>query len=87
MAVLKVILGEAPDQLPPLVASESGTEVVWLVAKEQSKYWKSVDPKWCEPREGMPLSLRDEFNILKVLSQRSNHWHSQYRVRGLREKM
>lgn len=52
LAVTKVLLGEAPDQLPPLVASDEGTETVWLVAKEQSKYWKSVDPRACEPREG-----------------------------------
>lgn len=53
----KVLLGEAPDQLPPLVASEEGTETVWLVAKEQSKYWKSVDPRACEPREGIHIPL------------------------------
>ncbi|RDB24986.1 Histone deacetylase clr3 [Hypsizygus marmoreus] len=51
LAVTKVLLGEAPDQLPPLVAGEAATETVFLVAKEQSKYWKSVDPKACEPRE------------------------------------
>lgn len=55
LAVTRVLLGEAPDQLPPLTASEEGTETVWLVAKEQSKYWKSVDPRACEPREGTLL--------------------------------
>lgn len=35
-----------------MIASESATETVWLVAKEQSKYWKTVDPKSCEPQEG-----------------------------------
>lgn len=52
LAVTKVLLGEAPDELPPLQANEAATETVWLVAREQSKYWKSVDPKACEPREG-----------------------------------
>jgi len=52
LAVTKVLLGEPPEELPPLVASEVATETVWLVAKEQSKYWKSIDPKSCEPREG-----------------------------------
>lgn len=56
LAVTRVLLGEAPDQLPPMTASEEATETVWLVAKEQSKYWKSVDPRACEPREGK-LSL------------------------------
>ncbi len=53
LAVTKVLLGEAPDELPPLKANEAATETVWLVAREQSKYWKSVDPKACEPREGL----------------------------------
>jgi len=39
-----------------MVAGETATETVYLVAREQSKYWKCVDPKACEPREGM-LSL------------------------------
>ncbi|KAF8633266.1 hypothetical protein AX17_004442 [Amanita inopinata Kibby_2008] len=52
-AVVKVLLGEPPDELPPMIASEPGTETVWLVAREQSKYWKNVDPKACEPREGL----------------------------------
>jgi hypothetical protein len=52
LAVVKVISGEPPDELPPMVAGESATETVWEVAMEQSKYWKSVDPKACEPQEG-----------------------------------
>lgn len=34
------------------MASEAGTETVWQVALEQSKYWKGINPKACEPREG-----------------------------------
>ena len=49
---MKVLLGEAPDELPPLIASEAGTETVYFTALEQSKYWKSVDPRTCEPRNG-----------------------------------
>lgn len=52
-AVAKVVLGEAPPELPPMVASELATETVWQVAVQQSKYWKSVTPKACEPREGL----------------------------------
>lgn len=52
LAVTKVILGEAPDPLPPMHASETATETVYLVAKEQSKYWKNIDANSCEPREG-----------------------------------
>ncbi|KAG6842184.1 hypothetical protein C0991_001677 [Blastosporella zonata] len=53
LAVTGVLLGEAPEQLPPLLAGESATETVFFVAREQSQYWKSVDPKACEPREGI----------------------------------
>ncbi|KAI0674933.1 histone deacetylase complex protein [Trametes maxima] len=51
LAVAKVILGEAPPQIPSLVASEAATETIWQVAVEQSKYWKNLDPKACEPIE------------------------------------
>lgn len=52
LAVSRVLLGQPPDELGPMTANESATEAVWLVAREQSQYWKSVDPKSCEPREG-----------------------------------
>jgi histone deacetylase 6 len=47
-----MLLGEAPPELPPLVSSEVEAETVWLVAKEQSKYWKNINIKACEPKEG-----------------------------------
>ncbi|KAL1759399.1 hypothetical protein FB107DRAFT_270971 [Schizophyllum commune] len=50
-AVAHVILGGAPYALGPLIATEVGTETVYLVAQEQSKYWKNVDPKACLPKE------------------------------------
>lgn len=71
LAVTRVLLGEAPDELPPMIASEAATETVWLVAKEQSKYWKSVDPKSCEPREGknlMPVHFTPLNPLLAFLS-------------------
>jgi len=57
LAVTRVLLGEAPDQLASCTVSEEATETVWQVAKEQSKYWKSVDPRACEPREGLSYFL------------------------------
>ncbi|PCH43673.1 histone deacetylase clr3 [Wolfiporia cocos MD-104 SS10] len=51
LAVTQVVLGEVPPQLEPMVASEVATETIWHVATEQSKYWKNVDPKACEPIE------------------------------------
>ena len=53
LAVTKVLLGHAPDELPPMIASDTATETVWQTAIEQSKYWKNIDPKACEPREGV----------------------------------
>ena len=57
LAVTRVLLGEAPDQLASCTVSEEATETVWQVAKQQSKYWKSVDPRACEPREGLSYFL------------------------------
>jgi histone deacetylase 6 len=53
LAVGRMLLGEAPPEQPPLVASEVESETVWLVAKEQSKYWKNINAKACEPKEGL----------------------------------
>lgn len=52
LAVMQVLLGGAPGRLGRLDVSEEGTETVSFVAKQQSRYWKSIDPKGCEPREG-----------------------------------
>ncbi|PFH51540.1 hypothetical protein AMATHDRAFT_142294 [Amanita thiersii Skay4041] len=70
-AVVQVLLGEPPDELPPMVASEAGTETVWLVAREQSKYWKNVDPKACEPREGLEEVT---FSIPDILKAHRQHY-------------
>lgn len=78
LAVAQTLLGEAPPELPPMVASEAGTETVWQVALEQSKYWKSVNPKACEPREDL-----DEitFSIPEILKGHRQHFlYSQYRM-------
>ena len=52
LAVAQVLLGETPAELGSLEASEIATEVIHQVAKVQSKYWKSIDVKACEPPEG-----------------------------------
>jgi histone deacetylase 6 len=53
LAVGRMLLGEAPPEMSTLVASEVEAETVWLVAKEQSKYWKSINVRSCEPSEGL----------------------------------
>lgn len=45
-----------------MVANELATETVWAVATHQSKYWKNVDPKSCEPSEGLLLICHGKQN-------------------------
>lgn len=71
LAVTKILLGEAPDELPPLSVSESATETIWLVAREQSQYWKSVDPKECEPQDG----LYDLFGCFQYTQSSTQAWN------------
>ncbi|KAH7927131.1 Arginase/deacetylase [Leucogyrophana mollusca] len=66
LAVVEVLLGSPPPELPPQQVMEAGTETVWQVAMEQSKYWKSVNPKACEPQ------------ILKA--HRQHHLYTQYEM-------
>ncbi|KAF9049799.1 histone deacetylase complex protein [Panaeolus papilionaceus] len=71
LAVARVLLGQAPDELPPLIANEFATETIWNVAREQSKYWKSVDPKGCEPREEVESI---SFSIPEILKAHRQHY-------------
>ncbi|KAF5393270.1 hypothetical protein D9757_000628 [Collybiopsis confluens] len=73
VAVIKVLLGEAPDPLPPMQASETATETVYMVAKEQSKYWKSIDTKSCEPRDEVESI---SFSIPEILQAHRFHYLS-----------
>ncbi|KAJ3896870.1 histone deacetylase complex protein [Lentinula edodes] len=78
LAVTKVILGEAPDPLPPMHASETATETVYLVAKEQSKYWKNIDANSCEPREEVESI---SFSIPEVLqAHRAHYLYKNYKM-------
>jgi histone deacetylase 6 len=46
-----------------MVVSEAAAETVWLVAREQSKYWKNVSPKACEPQEGLSYLASFSFTV------------------------
>ncbi|GJE95460.1 histone deacetylase clr3 [Phanerochaete sordida] len=50
-AVARILVGEAPPELPSMVASDIATETVYQVAVEQSKYWRCMNPKAVEPQE------------------------------------
>jgi len=69
LAVTRVLLGEIPPQLEPMVASEAATETIWQVAREQSKYWKNVDPKAVEPVEEMEPIIFSIPELLKAHRQ------------------
>ncbi|KAL7419556.1 Histone deacetylase hda1 [Cryptotrichosporon argae] len=81
LAVAQVLLGETPEELGPLEASELATEVVYQVAQVQSKYWKSINVPACEPTEASALedgasptvSIPD---LLKIY--RAHHLFSKY---------
>lgn len=67
LAVTRVVIGEAPPELPATVANEVGTETVWLVAKWQSRFWRSINVQACEPREGMlflSVKLAERFMVV-----------------------
>ncbi|KDQ57529.1 hypothetical protein JAAARDRAFT_686851 [Jaapia argillacea MUCL 33604] len=80
LAVTRMILGEEPPELGSMVASESATETVWQVARQQSKYWKSVEPKAAEPREELePLC----FSIPELL--KAHRRENLFRTHGMLE--
>ncbi|KAL4246025.1 hypothetical protein ABKN59_008832 [Abortiporus biennis] len=70
LAVTRVLLGEAPPELPPMVASQIATETVWQVALEQSKHWKNIKPKACEPAEEMETTTFSVPELLKAHRQK-----------------
>ena len=80
-----MLLGEAPPELPPLVSSEVEAETIWLVAKEQSKYWKNINTKACEPKEGSYHSSEYIFSKLISILQTLKSSHSLFPVRYPRE--
>lgn len=63
MAVAQVLLGETPAELGRIEASEAATEVMFQVAKVQSKYWSSIDVKSCEPPE---VDIEDELVRISI---------------------
>jgi hypothetical protein len=52
-----VLLGEPVPPLPPLQASDIATEVMYQVAKMQSRYWTSIDVQACMPIDGERLAF------------------------------
>lgn len=82
LAVAQVLLGETPAEIGHLEASEVATEVMYQVAKVQSKYWKSIDVKKCEPPEVTGEGNNDPVvaipDLLKVY--RAHHLFNKYNL-------
>jgi len=78
LAVTRVLLGDAPPELKSMVANELATETVWAVATHQSKYWKNVDPKSCEPSEEEPAQTVSIPELLKI--QRREYLFQIYKI-------
>lgn len=81
LACTRVLLGETPDMLGPMTASDSATQTVSDVSKVQSRHWKSIDPRACQPRDcestwipfflPPPLSNADCFKCSSLVEQLS----------------
>ncbi|KAG8936674.1 Histone deacetylase hda1 [Tulasnella sp. 418] len=66
LAVAEILLGGAPPMMPEQSASDVVTETVWQVAKIQSRYWKSIDVKLCEPKDEVKEEYIDVSVLLKA---------------------
>lgn len=66
VAVVETLLGRPPPPINSLSVSEYGTETVYLVAREQSGFWKSIDVDSCGPNPGprtQPPSLEEQLKV------------------------
>ncbi|KAG9012505.1 Histone deacetylase hda1 [Tulasnella sp. JGI-2019a] len=66
LAVAEVLLGNPPPLMPEQQASEVATETVWQVSRVQSHYWKSINPKQCEPQEEVEDETISITELLKL---------------------
>ncbi|CAL1706955.1 unnamed protein product [Somion occarium] len=79
LAVTQTILGEAPQQLDPMVVSEVAAETIWQVALEQSKHWKNINPKACDPLQPEDDSVT--FSIPELLkAHRQDYLYRQHEM-------
>ncbi|KAF9033243.1 histone deacetylase complex protein [Hymenopellis radicata] len=80
LAVTQVLLGDAPGELPPLLASDVATETIWQVAQVQSRYWTNLAAHASEPRPTDTTLTSSLSEILKTHRQ-----HDLYQTHGLME--
>ncbi|CAK5281569.1 unnamed protein product, partial [Mycena citricolor] len=78
LAVTDIIMGGSPPEMKSMVPSDVAAETIWLVAREQSKYWKNVNPRACEPEKGKgrlggPFHSRSYTEVLKLHRQYYMH--------------
>ncbi|EJD52489.1 hypothetical protein AURDEDRAFT_82103 [Auricularia subglabra TFB-10046 SS5] len=80
LAVARVLVGDAPPQLGPLVANETSTQAIWQCSLVLSRFWKSIVPKALEPPEEVDEPSFTVSEILKIHRQRH-----MYTTRGMLE--
>lgn len=71
-AVARTLVGQELPVLGPMQASDLATETVYQVARVQSRYWKSINIKTCEPL-GRKLNRLDIVSFLASSDGLSSH--------------
>ena len=84
LAVGRTLVGESPPEMGSLIASEEGSETIFAVAKYQSQFWKNIDVRSCEPREGSRYFL----STIKQLTQYQEDYEEvTWTIPGERDKL
>ncbi|GHJ85542.1 hypothetical protein NliqN6_1944 [Naganishia liquefaciens] len=80
-AVARVLLGQQVPELPPMQASDIATEVMYQVAKVQSKYWSSIDVQACMPVDELTANP-DQHEVIYIPDliklHRAHHLYKKY---------
>lgn len=81
VAVMRVLLGEAPPSCPPMTANTEGTETVFQAARVQTKYWKSIKAPPFEPETAADPAAKHLPSLLK--EHRAWHLYQTYKLHQL----
>lgn len=82
VAVMRVLMGEAPPYLLPMVASKAATETVYQTARVHARYWNNLNAPPLDARaiEDSPIST-DIPTLLKEYRARQLYTHCElYRI-------
>ncbi|KAL7004823.1 Histone deacetylase hda1 [Cystobasidiomycetes sp. EMM_F5] len=71
LACVRVMLGELPPELPPMVASTAATSVCHLVAEVQSQFWDCIKPTF--PRREDYQAVATVTPLSEILKDHRNY--------------